>query len=507
MRNLFVGLVLGSSLLAACASDSPVDEEISNVSAAKSRYVVVFRSDTLPGDAASRITKAGGKAGKLLSSVGVATAIGDATFASKLAKDASVLSVGKEHSYFAPKTQMKKLDLAGQEGPLGLLYFLQWDIRRVGAPAVWARTAPGAARPRVAVLDTGVMDDHPDLAGQVGAMRSFSYCSTSGGPSNSPAYPKYSTYIDVVDVGGEWMWDGTCNPISEVIGVPAMYEPHGTHVSGTIAGTANVGVIGVAPNAEIEAYKVFDRVLLPTGEFVLNGFEGPIFDAIVDASNTGYPVISMSLGGTFDKRDGRASYLAWQRVLQYANKKGTLVVAAAGNSGLDLNGTIVNVPSDVPTVLNVSATGTNALDWNADGQLVSVGSDVLSFYSNFGAPVDVSAPGGDFGPAFNVNDPSTWGNQWVEHMILSSYIFEFDTETVDLDNRPVLAPAGSAGWAFFMGTSMATPHVAAVAAQVRALHPTWTPGAVRSWLKDHAEAIGPRQQFGHGLVNADLAVH
>jgi subtilisin family serine protease len=58
-----------------------------------------------------------------------------------------------------------------------------------------------------------------------------------------------------------------------------------------------------------------------------------------------------------------------------------------------------------------------------------------------------------------------------------------------------------------MGTSMATPHVAAVAAQVRALHPSWTPGDVRGWLKDHAEAIGPRQQFGAGLVNADLAVH
>ena len=51
------------------------------------------------------------------------------------------------------------------------------------------------------------------------------------------------------------------------------------------------------------------------------------------AQDDGVGVVSMSLGGTFDMRDGRASYLAWQRVSQYANRKGTLIVAAAGNSG------------------------------------------------------------------------------------------------------------------------------------------------------------------------------
>jgi hypothetical protein len=50
---------------------------------------------------------------------------------------------------------------------------------------------------------------------------------------------------------------------------------------------------------------------------------------------------------------------------------------------------------------------------------------------------------------------------------------------------------------------MATPHVAAVAAVVKALHPDWTPGAIRAFLKATAEPIGPHQQFGHGLVSAD----
>jgi subtilisin family serine protease len=492
-------------LLGACASDS-VSEETSETTAAKTRYTVVFRSDTLPGDASARITKAGGKASKLVASVGVATAIGDATFAAKLAKDPAILSVGREHLYAAPKTQMKPLDVPGVDNALGLLYFYQWDIRRVGAPAVWARTQPGAPRPRVAVLDTGVMDDHIDLAGQLGDRVSTTYCNTAGGPLGSPSYPIYTTFIRIAS---DFTWDGKCSPLAE-LGLPTLYEAHGTHVSGTIGATGSLGVVGVAPNARIDAYKVFDRYLLPPeagGEFALGAFDGPLFEAIVSAANTGAPVISMRLGSTFDMRDGRASYLAWQRVTQYANKKGTLIVAAAGNSGLDLNGTLVNVPSDLPTVLAVSSTGTSALGIDGAGNLSAAGPDVLSFYSNFGASVDVSAPGGDFGPVFKESDPNTYPFIDPAHMILSTYIFETDSISQDLEGNDVFVPAGSPGWAFFMGTSMATPHVAAVAAQGRALHPSWTPGDVRGWLKDHAEAIGPRQQFGAGLVNADLAVH
>jgi subtilisin family serine protease len=220
---------------------------------------------------------------------------------------------------------------------------------------------------------------------------------------------------------------------------------------------------------------------------------------MVDAANNGIPVISMSLGGTLQLGGGKlnasnaaASVNAWRRVANYVNNKGTLVVAAAGNSSLDMNGTLFFVPADVPTVMAVSATGTSTA-WSGDGHVpafpfdpvdAAPGSDVLAFYSNYGAQVDVSAPGGDCGPAFP-NDCD------YRHLIASTYIF----------------PDGaSMGWAWFAGTSMATPHVSAVAAEVRALHPTWTPGAVRSWLKDNAEPIGPRQLFGQGLVNADLAV-
>lgn len=53
---------------------------------------------------------------------------------------------------------------------------------------------------------------------------------------------------------------------------------------------------------------------------------------------------------------------------------------------------------------------------------------------------------------------------------------------------------------------MATPRVSAVAATVRALHPDWTPGRVRAYLRSTAQKIGSRQSFGAGMIDADAAV-
>ncbi|MFN3178757.1 MAG: S8 family serine peptidase [Thermus sp.] len=78
---------------------------------------------------------------------------------------------------------------------------------------------------------------------------------------------------------------------------------------------------------------------------------------------------------------------------------------------------------------------------------------------------------------------------WRYHLILSSVIVN--------ENTPA--------YAWYGGTSMASPHVAAVAGLVKALHKDWTPGQVRAHLKATAEDIGSRQLFGHGLVNADQA--
>jgi lantibiotic leader peptide-processing serine protease len=467
-------------VLAACA-DAPNLESESAELGSTSRYLVVFKTESLPGDAGKRVANAGGTMAKSLSHVGVAVAVGNAQFATKLAKDPAVLAVGPEH-YFrgTPNSSATREQLAQ---PTGVAYsgdslsWLQWDMDRIGAAASWQRNDPAAT---VAVIDVGVADDHPDLQGQVVFSRSTSNCEYG-----ASGYPSYDTIIDF-DIGG------FCVP------APRVYEFHGTHVAGTVAakrdgwfdayGNWIPSIVGVAPNAKIAAYKVFDRYRFhdENGNLVENvgAWDYPIYEAIVDATLRDYKVVNMSLGGPLDRstREGNAAWLAWDRVARWANNNGTVIVAAAGNDTTNNNGTIAFIPSDLATVLSVSATGTSQLIDTGTGLEAAPGSDVLTFYSNYGGAVDISAPGGDCGPGFPFScDPF--------HLILSSCI----------------APWGELDWCWAAGTSMAAPHVAGAAALVRGLHPTWSSGAVRSWLKDTASYVGDRQGFGAGMLDVDAA--
>jgi subtilisin family serine protease len=356
----------------------------------------------------------------------------------------------------------------------------QWDMRRIGAPAVWARLPVGATQPRVAVLDTGVMDSHPDLLGQIDNSISTSYCNTAG-PGGTAAYPIYSTLIDF-DAFPNWSPSDGCTAATTT------YESHGTHVAGTIASKfGGGGVVGVAPDAHVGAYKVFDRYRFTDASGVhqaIGAFDGPLFTAIIAATQAGYPVISMSLGGHVmrNDQDGNASWLAWDRLTKWANRNGALIVASAGNSAFNLNGALAHFPSDLSAVMSTSATGTSQLLVINGAVTAAPGSDVLAFYSNYGSTVDIAAPGGDCGPGY----PATCVSQYF------------------IANAGISA-TGAPAYLLMAGTSMATPHVSAVAAYVRSIHPSWTPGAVRSWLKDTAESIGSRQAFGAGLVDADAA--
>lgn len=455
---------------------------------AANRYLVVYKAEALPADAVARIVANGGKVTRTFSQVGVVAVVGDAAFANRMGKDAKVQSVGAEHMFKLPDTvatPLSDVEAASSEAAptaADTLYnAYQWDMRRIGAPAVWARLPVAATQPRVAVLDTGVMDDHPDLVGQVDAMVSTTYCNTSGGANNSPSYPKYASLIDF-DAHPDW------SPADGCTAATTTYETHGTHVAGTIAAKFGGGaMVGVAPDAKVGAYKVFDRYRYtdPVDGLVdaVGAFDGPLFSAIIQATQAGYPVISMSLGSHVLRNDkgSNASWLAWDRVTKWANRNGALVVASAGNSAYNLNGSLAHVPSDLSSVFSTSATGTSQLQLVAGAYSAAPGSDVLAEYSNYGSSVDIAAPGGDCGP-----NPAVCNGR---HLIANDGI----------------SPTGAATYYLMGGTSMATPHVSAVAAYVRSIHPGWSPGDVRSWLKDSAENIGSRQAFGAGLVDADAA--
>ena len=120
---------------------------------------------------------------------------------------------------------------------------------------------------------------------------------------------------------------------------------------------------------------------------------------MIDAAARGFSVINLSLGETLvlggkGSAAVSAAIAAKRRVAGYVNRAGTLIVAAAGNSSFNLAGPIVHLPGDIQGIVNVGGTGIRPLPRYPQADVY----DVVAFYSNYGAPVTLSAPGGDTGP-------------------------------------------------------------------------------------------------------------
>jgi serine protease len=230
---------------------------------------------------------------------------------------------------------------------------------------------------------------------------------------------------------------------------------HGTHVAGTIAQSTHngVGVAGVAYGATIMPLKV----LTAQG----SGSVAGIVDAIRYAADNGAKVINMSLGGRFPSK-------LMEKAVKYAHDKGVVVVCAAGNDGRGR----VSYPAAYPGSVAVAATQYD---------------ESTTFYSNWGKEIDVAAPG---------------GNTQVDQ---------------DKDGRPdgvlqntiTIGDPTHDGYYAFMGTSMAAPHVAGVAALVVA-QGVANPDQVEKVLKETARGPKDRQlardRYGAGIVDAPAAV-
>lgn len=494
MKRMVACAVL--SVMAAACGDVELSSTSSEVTSVR-RYVVLFKSDTLPKDFVSTIGKAGGNVVRSHKQVGVLIASGTASFAASLAANDSILSVTPEH--YTPISRPATAEGTVTANTLAdEMFWAQWDMRRLGAPALYNRNIPAGPKNVVAVIDTGVMYDHPDLAPNMLPGVTTSYCS-----NDRTGYPSYDQIMNITwfPEEGYGVFDCVANdPANWFTSDPGTF--HGTHVAGTIAAArGNGGIIGVSPTTKIVPYRVFDYVEDNFGYKGFALFDEPWWAAIIDAADRGIPVINMSLGGMLDREDPwqDAAYLALKRVVDYAYKKGTLIVAAAGNDSTNNNGNIAFVPSDYPSVMSVSATGTSQLVETENGLEAAPGSDVVTFYSNVGAAVDVSAPGGDCGPNYPYDcNPF--------HLIWSTSIADPYVENIGTADEPVLVGRVRPGYAFAAGTSMASPHAAGVAAAVRGLHPRWTPGQARAWLKQTATSMGQgRIGFGIGLINADAA--
>jgi serine protease len=327
------------------------------------------------------------------------------------------------------------------------MYSQQWHYYEakggLNLPAAWDKST--GAGINVAVIDTGYRP-HADLSGQILPGYDFINSAAIAGDGNGRD-------SDASD-NGDSTTAGQCGT-----GLPAQDESsswHGTHVAGTIAAKTNngVGVAGVAYGAKIVPARVLGKC---------GGYTSDIADAIVWASGgtvTGVPanankarVLNLSLGGS------GACDTTTQNAINSARSRGAVVVVAAGNSNVNAANAS---PANCAGVITVAAV-------NRSGGKAS--------YSNYGANVDVAAPGGDSGGAIL----STW-------------------------NAGTTTPAGD-NYGTMMGTSMATPHVAGVAALMLAKNPNLTPDEVEARLKATVRAFPAAcSGCGAGIVDAAAAV-
>jgi serine protease len=247
--------------------------------------------------------------------------------------------------YATPNTRMYALSVTH---PNDEYYGLQWHYRQIRLPQAWSVTR-GSRSIRIAVVDTGVSINHPDLAGRLDTAFGYNFVNP------------YASFDD--DNG------------------------HGTHVAGTIGALTNngIGVAGV----------MWDVEILPVKVLAANG-EGSVFDVangilyaagLLDYPVNPYPadVINLSLGGS------APDWLTEEAVRRVIEDGSSIIVAAAGNKGTGS----VYYPAAYDGVIAVGA-----VDFNYPYE------PKKATYSNYGFRLDVVAPGGD------MDADSDWNGNW-----------------------------------------------------------------------------------------------
>ncbi len=418
-------------------------------------FMVISKSETLTKDLEKSVSKLG-KVTSTIPEIGIIVVESDdPDFENKVTKLVDVRSIVPDLTVnwlepvkFDPMANPFSI---GSDEPF---FPYLWGMDAIDAPEAWNAGYTGKGV-RIAILDSGIDAGHPDLA------------------------PNLNTELSMSFVPGEdWAVQ------------PGYYFNHGTHVAGTIAAADNeFGVIGVAPNAEIVAIKVLS-------EFSGSGAFSGINAGIIYAANINADVINMSLGATLDKNgklyDEEGNFVekipskyiqeivhAQQRAINYAYKKGVTIITSAGNDAMngDGNGSTIVMPADLNNVVTVSATAPFEWAYNQSTNL-----DEPASYTNIGRSlIDIAAPGGDF--------DSPDDDIWYYDMVMSTI---------------------PGGWSWSAGTSMASPHVAGVAALIIGKNGgSMDPHDVEKQLFNTADKIdtnGKSLFYGKGRVNAYRAV-
>ncbi|GEM83312.1 serine protease [Meiothermus hypogaeus NBRC 106114] len=353
--------------------------------------------------------------------------------------------------------------VSAQGEPTDQFYPQQWYLRSTGARFTYLQTYTTPIT--VAVVDTGVRYDHPDLAGRLWLPGEGAYDFVGDAASPTDPNQPYDPCADPAPGNpGDADPSDPCDLLSRTGG------SHGTHVTGiVVAGSGNFtpacptctdsGIVGMAHNAPIKVLplRVLDSIGNGTFEDVALAVRYAAGIPVQKAGQTlnnprPAQVINLSLGST------SFSNLMCEAVADAA-ARGVLVVAAAGNFQTRNPGALV-YPAACPGAISVGATD----QYNQ-----------VAYYSQQNASVDVVAPGGNTAQPGGGVLSSTWNYSL---------------------NQP--------NYTFYMGTSQATPQVAAALAMV--LSAGKASNATEAWnlIRSHLTDLGPPGRddaYGHGLLN------
>lgn len=353
-----------------------------------------------------------------------------------------------------------------------------------GGPATGPWDVTTGKGVKIAVLDSGVDAAHPDIA------------------------PNLALNLTEVDQ--------TALPSACDDGSPEDQQGHGTWVASLAAGAMGEGTgltVGVAPGASILNIKVLERLpngdgsdpaaQCPTGQ--ASGLLSWVMAGIDDAVANHADVISISLGTLVDLStgDGAGLKAAFDQVTYAAAEQGAVLIAAAGNDGLDLsNPRYMEVPAQSRDVLAIAASTNPACAENLTaGAGCAAGPVTLAYYSDYGAPLNaLAAPGGSL-----PEGADTAVSGWVRGACSAGKPGTVDGAPVDQNHSYGCFNLGHAQYVQAMGTSAAAPLAAGVAALLRAKNPGWTAAQIVAAMRSSATTV-PGMAFPELNGAAALAV-
>ena len=442
------------------------------------KTVVVFKdTSSIPLAGIALLNSLGGTVTKRWDNIGVAFVSGlSASALSTLSASNLIQAVGNDRILnWLPKVRTAGAiagDVAAmpQNNPANASYFkdgTQWNMRVIGADKAWAAGKQGLPSTRVAIVDTGIDYGHREIRTLVDLAASRSFASLIVGVADG--VPEVDAPIEPQLPGDSAFMDN---------------HFHGTHVASTVASN-NISVASIAPDVTLIAVKVLSMTGSGSFESVASGIRYAADSANAD-------VINMSLGAEVEPgEEGVPALLElMKRVVKDAEKQGTIVISAAGNSSLNLDlGTVVATPCEQSTIC-VSATG----------PLLQQNFDQPATYTNYGiTAIEVAAPGG------NATDDDS--QYQTEDLVIGACSRRATEQTLNVCH------ANTDGvvyfYAYAAGTSMATPHVSGEAAMIKSYFPTLSVAGIRTKILGTADDVGAKGRdiyTNYGRINVARAL-